>query len=132
MTEATKAQHEEILAGLAGERAHSRIAEASGRKVEWTYNADGSMAKPRTHTEAINEATGYSPYVIVANQPACSTALLVMRGKAEILTQGSREWANGYSHGYAVAHELTHKGAALLPAGDARELWLASGDTRLR
>ncbi len=37
-------QHEEILAGLAGERAHSRIAQANGNPVRWTYNADGSMA----------------------------------------------------------------------------------------
>jgi hypothetical protein len=35
--------HEEILAGLAGEFAHSRIRTSSGVAVRWTYNADGSM-----------------------------------------------------------------------------------------
>jgi hypothetical protein len=39
----TADQHEEILAGLAGERAHSRIFTAFGDSVRWTYNADGSM-----------------------------------------------------------------------------------------
>lgn len=86
----------------------------------------------KTHTDAINEATGYkAPYVIVTNQPACSTALLIKGQEIKILTQGSREWTNGYSHGYANAHSLTHKGAALLPAGDATKLWPVSGD-RLR
>jgi hypothetical protein len=37
--------HEEILAGLAGERAHSRIRTAQGREIRWTYNSDGSMTK---------------------------------------------------------------------------------------
>jgi YD repeat-containing protein len=41
-------QHETILAGLAGERAHSRISEANGRPVQWTYDANGSMAAVRT------------------------------------------------------------------------------------
>ena len=44
----TAEQHEAILAGLAGQRAHSRIAEASGRPVQWTYNVDGSMAPVKT------------------------------------------------------------------------------------
>lgn len=41
-------QHETILAGLAGQRAHSRIAEANGQPVQWTYNADGSMVAVKT------------------------------------------------------------------------------------
>jgi len=41
-------QHEEILAGLAGECAHSRIADSNGRPVRWTYNEDGSMATVKT------------------------------------------------------------------------------------
>lgn len=36
-------QHEEILAGLANERYHSRVADASGRAVQWTYNGNGTM-----------------------------------------------------------------------------------------
>jgi hypothetical protein len=36
-------KHEEILAGLANERYHSRIADASGRAVRWTYNGNGTM-----------------------------------------------------------------------------------------
>ncbi len=48
MTDAylTEQAHEEILAGLASERAHSRFREANtGRAIQWTYNGDGSMAK---------------------------------------------------------------------------------------
>jgi hypothetical protein len=41
-------QHEEILAGLGSERAHSRIAEANGRQVQWIYNGDGSMVTVKT------------------------------------------------------------------------------------
>lgn len=37
--------HEEILAGLVGRVAHSRIKDAHNRPVAWTYNADGTMAK---------------------------------------------------------------------------------------
>jgi len=37
-------QHEAILAGLAGERAHSRFIDSTGRDIQWTYNEDGSMA----------------------------------------------------------------------------------------
>lgn len=70
------------------------------------------------------------PYVIVCNQPFGATVLLVTRSDIKILTQGTREWSNGYSHGYANAQGYKHKGAAILPAGDARELWLASGDLR--
>ena len=41
----TGEQHEEILAGLASERAHSRIREANtGRAVQWTYDGHGGMA----------------------------------------------------------------------------------------
>ncbi len=36
--------HEEILAGLASERAHSRIRTAAGADVQWTYNGRGGMA----------------------------------------------------------------------------------------
>jgi hypothetical protein len=41
-------QHETILADLAGERAHSRVAESNGRPVQWTYHTDGSIAKVKT------------------------------------------------------------------------------------
>ena len=41
-------QHETILAGLCGERAHSRIAQSNGRAVQWTYNGNGSMAPVKT------------------------------------------------------------------------------------
>lgn len=38
-------QHEEILAGLASERPHSRIREANtGRAIQWTYDGNGGMA----------------------------------------------------------------------------------------
>jgi hypothetical protein len=37
--------HEAILAGLAGEHAHSRFIDSTGREIRWTYNVDGSMAK---------------------------------------------------------------------------------------
>lgn len=66
-------------------------------------------------------------YVIVANQPGCSTALLVKGGAVTILSQGSREWTNGYSHGYAHAKGFQHKGAVLLPAGNATKLWATFG-----
>ena len=36
--------HEEILAGLASEVPHSRIRQANGMPVQWTYNGDGTMA----------------------------------------------------------------------------------------
>lgn len=39
----TAEQHEDILTALAGEFAHSRIAQTNGTAVRWTYNADGSM-----------------------------------------------------------------------------------------
>jgi hypothetical protein len=40
----TAARHEEILAGLVGRVAHSRFIEANtGRKIQWTYSANGSM-----------------------------------------------------------------------------------------
>lgn len=42
-------QHETLLAGLAGERAHSRIMTANGEDVRWTYNADGSMGAAPTY-----------------------------------------------------------------------------------
>lgn len=70
-------------------------------------------------------------YVIVANQPACTTALIVRRGKVQILSQGCREWVEGWSHGYAHAKGIKHKGSTLLPAGDASKLWVASGDPRV-
>ncbi len=41
--EAVAWQHEEILAGLAKERAHSRIRQANGQPVQWTYSGTGSM-----------------------------------------------------------------------------------------
>lgn len=36
--------HEEILAGLASERPHSRTHTAEGRAVQWTYDGRGGMA----------------------------------------------------------------------------------------
>ena len=39
-------QHEEILAGLGKERAHSRFRNAQGVDVRWVYNGDGTMGKP--------------------------------------------------------------------------------------
>lgn len=41
---ATGEAHEEILAGLASERPHSRIKTASGQPVQWTYDGHGGMA----------------------------------------------------------------------------------------
>lgn len=38
-------RHEEILAGLASERPHSRIRDARGNAIQWTYNGDGTMAR---------------------------------------------------------------------------------------
>jgi len=35
--------HEEILAGLAGEHAHSRLVDSTGRNIQWTYNTNGTM-----------------------------------------------------------------------------------------
>lgn len=41
----TALQHEEILAGLASERAHSRFMSANGQSIQWTYTGHRSMAK---------------------------------------------------------------------------------------
>lgn len=43
---ATAEQHEEILAGLANERAHSRFYDANGQPVQWTYTGKGRMSGP--------------------------------------------------------------------------------------
>lgn len=40
----TAEAHEEILAGLASERPHSRTRTAEGRAVQWTYDGHGGMA----------------------------------------------------------------------------------------
>lgn len=40
----TAEAHEEILAGLANERPHSRLRTAEGRPVQWTYDGHGRMA----------------------------------------------------------------------------------------
>jgi hypothetical protein len=43
--ELTAQRHEEILAGLASETPHSRIREANGNPVQWTYSGTGLMEK---------------------------------------------------------------------------------------
>jgi hypothetical protein len=62
-----------------------------------------------------------TPYILIADQPACSTVLFVRGTEVTILSQGSRDYTRGFAIGLVQGREenVEHRGTVTMPAGNA-------------
>lgn len=113
-------QHEEILAGLVGEVAHSRIRDSYWRPVAWTYNADGSMVKGSlAHSYGVIDFYRIGDYLNCYGSDALMVCECLGLVRLAVSDRHAAEWGvpAGSSHAFIPVHSMDRDFAAIRDHG---------------